>query len=157
VIYDVRFRVLVVAALIGIPPRALGGQRAASAADSVRAVAEGIIAADNARDLGRVLRLYADDAVLLPPNENPVTGRTAIRPRYETLFRTMMPAIKSELSEVEVGGDWAFVRGRNTGTMRPISGGPERQLNDVFLMVLRRAADGEWRIARLIWHPGAGR
>jgi uncharacterized protein (TIGR02246 family) len=154
VIDDARFRALVVAALIGISPRQLAGQRAASAVDSVRAVAEAIIAADNARDIERVLRLYADDAILLPPNESPVIGKAAIGPRYETLFRTMLPAIRSELAEVEVGGEWAFVRGRNTGAMRPIVGGPERQLNDVFLMVLRRGAGGEWRIARLIWHPG---
>ena len=152
--HPARLRVLVVAGLIAVLPRALGGQRAASAVDSVRAVAEGIIAADNARDIERVLQLYADDAILLPPNANPVIGKTAIRPRYEMLFRTMMPAIRSDLSEVEVGGDWAFVRGRNTGAMRPIGGGAERQLNDVFLMVLRRGADAQWRIARLIWHPG---
>jgi hypothetical protein len=46
-------RALVVAGLIAVLPRALGGQRAASAVDSVRAVAEGIIAADNARDIER--------------------------------------------------------------------------------------------------------
>ena len=53
---DARFRSLVVAALIGISPRQLPGQRAASAVDSVRAVAEAIIAADNTRDIERVLR-----------------------------------------------------------------------------------------------------
>lgn len=47
----------------------------------VRAVANGIIAADNARALERVLAYYAADAVLMPPGEQPVVGRAAIRPR----------------------------------------------------------------------------
>ena len=124
-----------------------------STADSVRAVANGIIAADNARDVERVMSFYAADAVLMPPNANPVTGHAAIRPRYETLFAAMSPAIVSTLDEVRVAGEWAFVRGKNTGVMRPRSGGGEaRALDDVFVMLLQRGADGRWKIARLIWH-----
>src|SRR5229473_2897101 len=109
---------------------------------AVRASAEAIITADNARDLNQVLGLYAPDAMLLPPDENPVVGRAAIQPRYQALFQSMAPAIVSELNEVHVSGDWAYVRGRNTGTMRPLSGdGPERRLNDIFLMIPRRDAD----------------
>jgi uncharacterized protein (TIGR02246 family) len=143
-----------------LPTVALGQQPASHADDdavrAVRAVAEAIIAADNARDLERVLELYARDAVLLPPNAEPVVGRPAIRPRYEALFRAMNPAIVSEVAEVRVGGDWAFVRGRNTGEMRPIDGSSApRRLNDLYVMILSRGDDGRWRIARLMWHPGA--
>ena len=123
-----------------------------SAADSVRAVATGIIAADNARDVERVMSFYADDAVLMPPNASPVTGHRVIRPRYEELFAAALPAIVSTLDEVRVAGDWAFVRGKNTGVMRSRSGGEPRALNDVFVMILQRGADGQWKIARLIWH-----
>src|ERR1700731_3784325 len=64
------------------------------------------------------------DAMLLPPDENPVVGRAAI----------------------QVSRDWAYVRGRNTGTMRPLRGdGPERWLNDIFLMILCRDADRRGR------------
>lgn len=137
-------------------PNLVRAQRGASPRDSVRAVAEAIIAADNASDLEGVMRVYAADAVLLPPNETAVIGKDAIRPRYAALFTSMVPAIVCEVDEVQVASDWAFVRGRNTGVMRPRSGsGPARRLNDVFLMVLHREADGRWRIARRMWH-GAG-
>ena len=141
---------------LAVVPVAGGTAQGTTARDSVRAVADGIIAADNRRDIEAVLSSYTRDAVLLPPNDEPVVGHDAIRPRYEMLFRTTIPAIQSELAEVQVEGAWAFVRGRNTGFMRPIARGqPERPLNDLFLMVLHRDADGRWRIARLMWHSGA--
>lgn len=153
-------RLAALAAVVLIPTLACAhGARRGMEGDSVRAVravVAAIIAADNARDLDAVLALYTPDAVLMPPGEDPVVGRAAIRPRYETLFRTMIPAIRSELTEVQVAGGWAFVRGRNTGELRPIdSAATPRRLNDHFLMVLSRDSSDQWRIARLIWHPGA--
>jgi len=53
-----------------------------AAVREARALATGIVDADNARDLERVLGYYAADAVLLPPGEGPVQGLAAIRPRY---------------------------------------------------------------------------
>jgi len=118
----------------------------------VREVAQGIIAADNARDIERVLDLYAEDAVLLPPNDAPVRGKQAIRPRYESLFRDFTPEIIGEIDEVHVGADWAFVIGTNRGRLLPIAGGEPRPLNDAYVMILRRTG-GRWHIGRLIWHP----
>jgi uncharacterized protein (TIGR02246 family) len=122
----------------------------------VRAVAAAIIAADNARNLDSVLALYAPDAVLMPPGEEPVRGRDAIRPRYEALFRSFNPAIRSELDEVRVAGSLAFVSGRNTGDLRPREpAAAARRLNDLFVMVLAREPGGRWRIARQMWHAGS--
>jgi ketosteroid isomerase-like protein len=133
----------------GCPSRADDGTLA-----GVRAVAEGIIAADNARALERVLDFYAADAVLLPPNEPPVAGKDKIRPRYERLFAGFDPAIVGRLDEVCVSGATAFVRGRNGGRMTARGGGGDRLLDDSYLMLLRR--DGQaWRISHLAWHPAA--
>jgi ketosteroid isomerase-like protein len=77
----------------------------------VRAVAEGVIAADNGRDVGRVLGYYADDAVLMLPNEAPETDRAAIRRRYEDLFHNFAPQIDGRIDEICADGDLAFVRG----------------------------------------------
>jgi uncharacterized protein (TIGR02246 family) len=118
----------------------------------VRSVASGILEADNRRDLEGVLALYSEDACLLPPNEDPVLGKQAIRPRYEGLFRDYQPEISGTIEEVEVGGNWAFVRGANGGRLVPRAGGEPRPLSDAFLMILRRDG-GRWRIARLMWHP----
>ena len=124
-----------------------------ASARAARAVAEGIIAADNGRDLERVLGYYATDAVLMPPGEEPVAGRDAIRPRYEQLFATFNPEIEARVEEVCAGDGLAFVRGRNGGRLVPRQGGESRALNDVYLMLLRRDAGGAWRITHLVWHP----
>jgi len=118
----------------------------------VRAVALGIIAADNARDIERVLRYYAADAILMPPNESIVVGREAIRPRYEGLFSAFSPEIVARVDEVCAAEGLAFVRGYNSGRLVARGAGGDRDLDDAYLMLLRREADGAWRISHLIWH-----
>ena len=117
----------------------------------VRAVVEGIIEADNARDLERVLRHYADDAVLMPPNEPPVRGKPAIRPRYEELFAKFAPAIVVNIDTIEIERDLAIVSGRNGGSLAALDGGGSRTLNDAWVMILGRRGK-DWKIIRLIWH-----
>lgn len=119
--------------------------------DEVRQVATGIVQADNLREIERVLAFYDENAVLLPPNDDPVRGLEAIRPRYEGLFADYDPEIAPEIEEAEVSGDLAYVRGRNGGVLRSRGDAPDRTLNDVYLMILRRGESG-WRITRLMWH-----
>jgi ketosteroid isomerase-like protein len=116
------------------------------------AVATGIVDADNARDLERVLHYYAADAVLLPPGEGPVQGLAAIRPRYVGLFEAYTPQIELQVDEACASEGLAFVRGRNRGRLIARAGGGARELDDVFVMLLRRAADGALRISHLVWH-----
>lgn len=127
----------------------------AAPVQAVRAVAEGIVDADNARDLERVRSSYAPDAILLPPNDAPVQGWDAIRPRYEALFSAFAPAIEGHIDEVCVSGALAYVRGRNGGRFAPREQGTARTLNDTYLMLLRRDARGRWQISHLMWHPAA--
>jgi uncharacterized protein (TIGR02246 family) len=122
---------------------------------AVRAVADGIIAADNARDIEKVLGFYAADAILMPPNAEPIHGRVAIRPGYETLFATSDPAAEGRIDEVCASGSVAFVRGHNGGQMKGRGSNPSRPLNDYYFMTLRLEADSVWRISHLIWHPGS--
>jgi uncharacterized protein (TIGR02246 family) len=121
---------------------------------AVRGVATGIVAADNARDLHRVLAYYAPDAVLLPPGEPPVTGRDRIQPRYEALFAAYDPAIETVINQLVVAGGVAYVRGTNGGLLRGRESTPDRTLNDVYLMLLRRDPFGRWHISHLMWHAG---
>jgi ketosteroid isomerase-like protein len=124
----------------------------AEAAREVRAIAEGIVAADNARDIGRVLAYYAADAVLMPPGEPPVTDAAEIRRRYEGLFERFDPAIEARIEEICIDGALAVVRGHNGGRLASRQGGDARLLDDVYLMVLRPDGEDGWRISRLMWH-----
>jgi ketosteroid isomerase-like protein len=128
---------------------------ASEAAHAVRAVAEGIILADNDRDVARVLAFYADDAIWLPPNESLVKDRAVIQQRYESLFQDSDPDIEGRIDEICVDGAIAFVRGHNGGWLVSRVGGRSRALDDVYLMVLRRESGGDWKISRLMWHPAS--
>ena len=121
----------------------------------VRAAAERIIAADNARDLAGVKSVYAPDAILMPPNEPPVQGWPAIQPRYEALFSGFDPAIVGRIDDVCVSGSIAFVRGKNTGEMKGRGRNTSRTLNDTYLMLLQLEPDAAWRISHLMWHGAA--
>lgn len=123
----------------------------AAAVKAVRAVADGIIAADNERNIDRVMGFYAADAWLMPPNAEPVRGHAAIRPRYESLFAGFDPAIVGRVDEACVSGSTAYIRGHNGGRMNPRTAAPPRDLDDAYLMLLRLDG-GQWRISHLIWH-----
>lgn len=132
-------------------PLSLSAQSPRSDSIAVVAVAKGIIAADNARNLRVVLGYYHDDAMLLPPNVAPIEGLRNIRPNYVHLFETSDPALIAQVDEVVVVGDLAYVRGRNLGEMRSRDGAPARSVGDAYLMILRKRG-GAWKISRLMWH-----
>lgn len=122
----------------------------------IRAVAMGIVAADNRRDIDRVLAYYSPQAVLLPPGEAAVVGRDRIRPRYEALFAAFAPEIEAQVEEACVASGLGFVRGRNGGRLVPRAPGEPRALDDAYIMLLRLEEDGVWRISHLMWHRQSG-
>jgi uncharacterized protein (TIGR02246 family) len=114
-------------------------------------VLAGIVAADNAGDLDAVIASYADDAILLPPNDVSVVGKQAIRARYEEGFRHFRFDIVFTADETHIFGDLAFIRGTINGRTVPKGDEPSRKIHDKYIMVLHRQKDG-WKIARLIWN-----
>ncbi len=75
-----------------------------------------------------VLFLYADNAILLPPNEASVSGKPAIRKRYEALFARTRTAARFEVDEERAAGPYGYIRGRMIG-QRTASDGLERVAN----------------------------
>ena len=133
----------------GAHPAAGAGCEATEAA--ILAAAEGLVAADNERDLEAVLDHYTDDVAFITPDGELVQGKGAIRPRYERLFERFAVDIALESEEVGVAGDWAFVRGRNAGALTSRLTGEVEPLRDRFLMILRCEDGDAWRVSRLIW------
>ncbi|HKW47964.1 MAG TPA: DUF4440 domain-containing protein [Gemmatimonadaceae bacterium] len=110
-------------------------------------------------DTAGVLRLFADDAVLVPPNAAPVVGRAAIRSWWwpEDGSRTHILAFDRDIEEINGSHDLAFMRGvaslswsyrKNGRTTRQSS-----RSND--FVVLARQPDGAWKIVRQMWSPRA--
>ena len=120
---------------------------------AVQKTVRAIIDADNAGDIAAVSRLYLDDAVWLPPTGPVVAGKVAILPRYRDTFARFTINLDFESAETQVFGDWAFDRGLTRGQLTSRENGATSVINDKYLMILRKGADGKWRIARLMWNP----
>ncbi len=120
--------------------------------EEVRRVLTGFIAAYNGGDLEAVLDYYTADAILLPPDGEPLEGREAVRTYYAKLFETFAFEVSFKSAESRVAGAWAFDRGVTSGLVIEKESGASIEVRDNYLMILRHRADAGWRIARLIWN-----
>jgi len=104
-------------------------------------------AAYNAKDAAKVASLYAEDAVVMPPNEPAVRGRSAIEAR---LKREMQGNVTIKLTPTEsaIAGD----RAHEAGTVTVTAGG--ETMTEKYLVVLMRVG-GDWKIAYDIWNSDA--
>jgi uncharacterized protein (TIGR02246 family) len=103
------------------------------------------ISASAAGDLDTVLGLMTDDVVFMIPGAEPF-GKEAFASAAASM-KGMAFAGTSEVRELQVLGDWAFVRSYLEVTMTPRAGEPVLRRGWV-LSILRKASDGRWRIAR---------
>jgi ketosteroid isomerase-like protein/tetratricopeptide (TPR) repeat protein len=107
-------------------------------------------------DTTAVLGLFAQDAVLVPPNAAPVVGRDAIRawwwPRDGS--RTRILSFARQIDEINGSHELAFMRGTaSLSWSYQKSGRTTKQAsrsND--LVILARDPDGTWKIVRQIWN-----
>jgi ketosteroid isomerase-like protein len=100
------------------------------------------------RDVDRLLDLVTEDVVFMPPNAPSVVGRAALEQAYRAFFagfevhRTFTP------EEIQVGVDWAFVRGTDTLEMKQLQGGDPVVVRGRGISILRCVEDGSWKFAR---------
>jgi uncharacterized protein (TIGR02246 family) len=104
-----------------------------------------------AGDAAAVADFYTEDAMLLPQNSPPVVGKAAIRSGYQTVFDQYNVRGSSEIAELETGGDWGFMRGTYKITVTPKGGGePVEEDSGNWLWIVKRQADGAWKIHRAV-------
>lgn len=124
---------------------------------SVENLAGGYTAAWLRGDAGRILDLFAEDAVLIPHHGVPaVEGKVAIRDFFWPPDGPPTRVTEFTLAPREISGNsqLAFVRGRFTLSFSSDSpNGPKSFSNQGnFLLLARRDTDGKWRIARYMWN-----
>nr|WSY55371.1 SgcJ/EcaC family oxidoreductase [Streptomyces sp. NBC_00886] len=102
----------------------------------------------NAGDVAGVVRLYTDDAVLLPPGAPTAVGIDAVRATYAGLFQALRLDLTFEVAEVNVvSSEWAFLRSASTGTVTTLANGAQVPSSNHELFVLRKS-HGCWKLAR---------
>ena len=116
--------------------------------DDERAIRELIatwMAASQAGDVDTVLSLMTDDVVFMVPGREPF-GKEAFAKASQDLKDMRMEG-SSEIRELKVLGDWAYLRGYIQMTVTPASGAPVRRAGYT-LTILRKQPDGRWLLAR---------
>lgn len=108
-------------------------------------------AAEAARDLDAKMSLFTDDIVFLVAGQAPVTGLDEVRSWHARVWEGTKYQCSGSVDEVAVSGDWGFARGAYSGSFTDSSGTTEKSTGK-FINIVRRNADGDWKIARVIWN-----
>jgi uncharacterized protein (TIGR02246 family) len=96
-------------------------------------------------DHGTVLSLMADDVVFMVPGREPF-GKEAFAAASKSMQGMQIDGT-SDIVELQVLGDWAYLRSHVTLTVTP-TGGPPTTRSGYTLTILRKEADGRWLLAR---------
>jgi len=109
-------------------------------------------AAIAAGDMAEYLRVLTDDAEFMPPN-NVAKAGTELRTWLSEFVRDFRVEWLAFSSVETVGvGDLAYHAFTYTWRVTPRVGGEGKVSSGKGLHILRRQADGSWRIAREIWN-----
>ena len=120
--------------------------------EAINSVREREGAAAIAGDAESFVALITDDAVFMPPNEPPVTGKEAIRSWLQDFFDQFTIEYTPSFGEIVVAGDWAFESYSWTWTLTPVAGGEPISDSMKCVHIYQRQPDGSWKIARDIWN-----
>ncbi len=96
--------------------------------------------------------LHTEDTIRMPPNSPALVGKDAIRSDSQAFVDQVVITLSNEVAEVEVTGDWAFVRGDWKATVTPKEGGQTAEESGKWLSIAQRQPDGSWKLHRHTWN-----
>jgi len=106
------------------------------------------MSATKAGDIDAVLALMTNDVVFLTPGAPPMTGKEAFASAARGQGKGQKPQFEgtSEIQEIQVLGDWAYMWTKLTVVASPPGGAPTKRAGNT-LSILRKQ-DGRWLRAR---------
>jgi uncharacterized protein (TIGR02246 family) len=123
-------------------------QRETAMNDDERAIRELVatwMTASQAGDIDTVLGLMTDDVAFMVPGREPF-GKEAFAAASRGMTGVRMEG-SSDIRELVVLGDFAYLRNHIAMTITPPGGTPVRRAGYT-LTILRKGQDGRWRLAR---------
>jgi|SRR5579864_3447040 len=103
----------------------------------------------NAKQLDKVVEIYSEDAVYLPPHHAALHGRDAIREYLEGPLFHGVTDLKFEVTYIKESGDLAYDVGRYSMTV-PQQDGSKKADRGKYLAVWRREK-GTWKLVADSW------
>jgi uncharacterized protein (TIGR02246 family) len=112
---------------------------------AIRSLMDTWMAASRAGDLATVLSLMTDDVIFMVPGKEPF-GKEAFAKASENMKNVRFDG-RSEIKEIQVFGDWAYLRNYLEFNMAREEAAPVRR-SGYTLTILRKQADGRWLLAQ---------
>lgn len=113
---------------------------------AIRELVDTWMVASKAGDVSTVLSLMTDDVVFMVPGQEPF-GKEAFEAASRQMNNIEMEGT-SEIRELKVLGDWAYIRNYIDMTMTPSDGSAAVRRAGYTLTILCKESDGRWRLAR---------
>ncbi|WP_158796190.1 nuclear transport factor 2 family protein [Pedobacter sp. L105] len=104
----------------------------------------------NASDILKAMSFYATDAILMPNNGPLAKGYEAIKATYEMLSKNFEINIEYFIDEVNVNGDYAYVRTNSKVSTLIRASGQTISLKNKEMFVLHK--DTHWKISHYIFN-----
>jgi ketosteroid isomerase-like protein len=114
--------------------------------DAIRKSAADLTTAFNAKEVDKIVELYADTSIFMPPNAPLLRGREPLKSFYANLISKGAVELRLEPDDIAGHGPLAYAAGTYTLTF---AGGSSRDRGK-YLLVLRNMA-GTWRTEKTIW------
>ena len=114
-------------------------------AGQIRELIASWIAASNAGDVPALMDMMTDDVIFMTPGRPPF-GKAQFAADSERVKGAAIDA-HAEVQEIDVFGPRAYIR-NHVRVELSVPGQPARRMSGYAMSVLRKEADGRWRIAR---------
>jgi uncharacterized protein (TIGR02246 family) len=112
---------------------------------AIRTLVDQWMAATKAGDLPAVLDLMTDDVLFLTSGRKPF-GKQEFRRDSEAMSDATIDG-RASVQEIEVAGDWAWLRNHIDLTVTSAGSSPVHRSGDT-LTIFRKESDGCWRLYR---------
>jgi ketosteroid isomerase-like protein len=119
--------------------------------DQIREAVDAWEDAFSARDVDRLMELYAEDAISMPPGFPTSVGKEAIEADFQWLFDTFTIQRQFTLVDIQMSGNLATRRGVWTQTLTPKDGGDPVIEIGKCVVIFTKSGD-EWLVVWEIWN-----
>jgi uncharacterized protein (TIGR02246 family) len=115
--------------------------------ESIVTANQRVMAAVRQSDAAAIARCYTSDGQILPPQSEPVSGRSAIETFWQAALGMGISALALETVEVSDLGDTAYEVGRFS-----LAAANGQSVDHGKYVVIWHKEGGEWRLYRDIWN-----
>jgi ketosteroid isomerase-like protein len=155
-----RFVQLCSVALVALPLTVASGQAKQQSSSSASASAR--VAADaankrfvdlyNKGDAAAAAKVYASDAIVMPPNGSPVNGQSAIAEFWQGAYKNGVRNVNLTTTEFETHGSYAHELGTYQLVVQGADGNVVARDNGKYMVLWKRNANGQWQWYRDIYN-----